>query len=446
MVHSMTPRISTATLAAAIVLGAVLRATVLPVRVPPVDESWRAWSAHAATEGPARMYGPRGHTVHFGDLDVPVVYPPLALAEFAVIGRAYQLATRGPIADDTRLVVAIKTTIVVFELALTAAIFAALRRTAGADAARAGAAAYWANPAALVATSLGYVDAFVALPATGAIVAASSQRPRWAGVLLAAAVMTKPQAMLIAPAVGLAVWNAGDSTGARLRIISAALAAAATGILIVVPLMAAGTLYYMLRSVAVLAGHDMLSAWAFNAWWFVSYLFAAAAAAADGFRAALSAPTAMVTHAAAIERGFPHPRIVAAAVVAGAAAWGLIRARRTTDLGAHAALAAFLVVAYFVLSVQVHENHFFLALPLLALAAALRPELAPVFAAFSVTFALNLYLVYGWAGHAPSTQVLPAVGIDATVIVSLVNCALFAWFAATFARLCRGGNGALASR
>ncbi|MBW8868055.1 MAG: hypothetical protein JF610_12130, partial [Acidobacteria bacterium] len=122
--------------------------------------------------------------------------------------------------------------------------------------------------------------------------------------------------------------------------------------------------------------------------------------------------------------------------------WALYRARAAADLGLHTALAALIVVAYFVLSVQVHENHFFLAIPFLTLAAVQRPAFAPVSAALSVTFALNLALTYGWAGHASPAIRVPIVGIDATVIVATANCVLLVWFAATFARVCRGGPAA----
>jgi hypothetical protein len=64
--------------AAAFLAGAILRLATVSHRVDAVDLSWRAWSYHAATEGPARMYGPRGHTVSLEQIAVPVVYPPLA--------------------------------------------------------------------------------------------------------------------------------------------------------------------------------------------------------------------------------------------------------------------------------------------------------------------------------------------------------------------------------
>jgi hypothetical protein len=438
----MTPRIAAAAFAAALVAGAALRISVLRVGVLAVDDSWRAWSYHAATTGSAHMYGPRGHTVRFGAIDAPVVYPPLALDELGVVGRIYARVRGGRFPDDEGLTIAIKGTIVLFDAAVTMLLYRTLRRTAGPHEAQFGAATYWLNPAVLYATSLGYVDALVALPAAAAVIAASGAHAAAAGALVAAAVMTKPQGIFIVPVVALALWNGGARVEAAARERTAMFAAAATGIVLVAPMIAAGTLWYMLRSVAVLAGHNMLSALAFNVWWIVSYVFAAAAAAGGGLSTALAAEPAVLTHAYAIERGLPHPRVIALVLLVPAVCWALYRARAAADVGLHTALAALIVVAYFVLSVQVHENHFFLAIPFLTLAAVQRPAFAPVSAALSVTFALNLALTYGWAGHVSPTIRVPIVGIDATVIVAIANCVLLVWFAATFARVCRGGPAA----
>jgi len=76
-------------------------------------------------------------------------------------------------------------------------------------------------------------------------------------------------------------------------------------------------------------------------------------------------------------------------------------------------------------------------LELVRVGPALRPEFAAITVALSVTFALNLYLTYGWAGHTPPTTRLPLAHIDATLIVAVVNCALFAWFGVTIDRVCR---------
>jgi hypothetical protein len=438
----MTPRVATAAFAAALVVGAALRVTVLRVGVLAVDDSWRAWSYHAATTGTAYMYGPRGHTVQFGKIDAPVVYPPLALDELGIVGRIYARLRGGQFPDDAGLTMAIKGTIVLFDAVLTTVLYRTLRRLAGSREAQFGAAMYWINPAVLYATSLGYVDALVALPASAAVIAATGGHSAAAGALVAAAAMTKPQGVFIVPVVALALWNAGTRLEAPARERTALFAAAAIGIVLVAPLVAAGTLWYMLRSVAVLAGHNMLSALAFNLWWIVSYVVAATSAIGGGLRAALAAEPAVLTHAYAMGRGLPHPRLIALALLVPVVCWAVYRARAAADLGLHAALAAFIVVAYFVLSVQVHENHFFLAMPFLTLAAALRPAFTRVAGALSITFALNLALTYGWAGQLPSTTRLPIVGIDATVIVALANCALLAWFAAVFARVCRDGSGA----
>jgi hypothetical protein len=217
----------------------------------------------------------------------------------------------------------------------------------------------------------------------------------------------------------------------------AVLASAFSAAIVAAPVVAVGKTFQMLRSIAVLAGHDMLSALAFNLWWIVSYLFMAAAASAGGLRAAVTARAEIVRHSYVTARGFPHPRMVALVLLAAAVLWALKTARHARDLGLHAALAAFVVVTYFTLSVQVHENHFFLALPLLAIAAALRPAFAPVFAAFSVTFALNLYLPFGLRGNGPPELVNTTIPVDPGVLVAFLTCTLFVWFAAILARECQ---------
>jgi hypothetical protein len=420
----------------ALTVGALIRIAILPIGASAVDDSWRAWSYHAATRGPWNLYGPRGHTVSFAGIDAPVVYPPLALDEFAIIGRAHMALNGGRFDNDVALTRTIKGAIVLLDGMLTALIFLVVRRAGGAASAWWAGMAYWLNPAVLMITTLGYVDVFLAIPAVGALIAASYGRPWLTGILFAAGIMTKPQGLFIAPAAALALWNAGHGESGMRRLCEAAAASAMAAALIAAPVVAVGKTYDMLRSVAVLAGHDALSALAFNLWWIVSYLFTAAAARAGGLHAALLVHTDIVTHAYAMERGWPHPRVVAILLLAASVLWALKTAVRARDLGLHAALAAFIVFTYFTLSVQVHENHFFLALPLLAIAAALRRAFAPVLAAVSVSFALNLYVIFGVRGDGPPAFVTTLTRIDPSVLLSVINCALFGWMAAVFARAC----------
>jgi len=87
-------------IAAVLIAGALLRLANLSNSVAAVDPSWRVWSYHAPTEGPARMYGPKGHTVALDDIEVPVVYPPLALYELALIGRVHLARSDGRFPPD----------------------------------------------------------------------------------------------------------------------------------------------------------------------------------------------------------------------------------------------------------------------------------------------------------------------------------------------------------
>ena len=424
-------------LGAALIAGALLRIAILPIGVPVVDDSWRAWSHQGAVSGPWNLYGPRGHVVSFGGIEAPVVYPPLALDELALLGRAHLAMHRGRFNNDVALTRTIKGAIVLLDVVLSALLFVAVTHARSAKAGWWAAMGYWANPAALMTTTLGYIDVFLAVPAAGAVVAASSGRPWLAGGLLAAAVLTKPQGLFVAPVVVLALWNSGAAGGAIARLRQAAFASLLTAALVSAPVIAVGKTYYMLRSIAVLAGHDMLSALAYNGWWIVSYLFAAAAARPGGWHAALTAQPEIVTHAYAMAHGMPNPRVIGLVLLGGFVAWALNTAQRTRDLGLHAALGGLIVVAYFTLSVQVHENHFFLALPLLAIAAALRPAFAAVGTALSAAFALNLYLPFGVNGDGAPQFVTGVLGLDASVVVAAVVCGLFAWLAAVFARECR---------
>ncbi len=419
----------------ALIVGALIRIAILPIAVPAVDDSWRAWSFHAATRGPWNLYGPKGRTVTFGGIEAPVVYPPLALDEFAILGRAHIALNGGRFDNNVALTRTIKGAIVLLDGLLTALVFLVVRRSAGTPRAWWAAMAYWANPAVLMITTLGYVDVFLAIPAVGAVIAASNGRPWLTGALFTAAVLTKPQGLFVAPIAALALWNArGAGTGvARLR--EGVAASALTAAIISAPVVAAGKTYDMLRSIAVLAGHDMLSALAFNAWWIMGYVLQAFAARGAGLVTALRVQPEVVTHAYAMARGVPNPRVIGVLLMAAPIVWALKIAVHARDLGLQSALGAFIVVAYFTLSVQVHENHFFLALPLLAIAAALRPAFAPVLAGLSVSFALNLYLVFGVRGDGPAAFATIA-GIDSSVPAAVVCCAVFAWFAAVFSHEC----------
>ena len=135
-----------------------------------------------------------------------------------------------------------------------------------------------------------------------------------------------------------------------------------------------------------------------NLWWIVTYVMRAIYAVPDmgvagAFLSPVRRPLAITT---IVELGYPNPRLAASLLVLAAVAWGFWTGRKVRDLPRLALLGAWVVYAYFMLSVQVHENHFFMILPLLALAAAALPEWRVPFWVLSVIFALNLNLFYGF--------------------------------------------------
>jgi hypothetical protein len=258
-----------------------------------------------------------------------------------------------------------------------------------------------------------------------------------AGALAAAAVLTKPQAVVILPAIALAIWNieAGVARSARVAAACAGACVVAAGL--IGPVIAAGAWANMVQTMERLTHHDMLSGNACNLWWIVGYVMRAYYSMGDmGAWAAFTTPTRILQISRVVELGYPNPRPIGAALTLLAAGWSLWTARRAREVWLLAALAAFLVHAYSTLSAQVHENHLYAAVPLLAMASAGRPRFTPVYLALSAIVALNLNLFYGISedlGYAiPRTLLI----VDLTVIVAVLNCAALAWHAAVLRREC----------
>jgi hypothetical protein len=189
--------------------------------------------------------------------------------------------------------------------------------------------------------------------------------------------------------------------------------------------------------VSSLLRHDMLSAYAANVWWVVTYFMRASYAVADmGTWAAWTMPMRILGISTIVRLGYPDPRPFATAAFALVALWGLSQARHWRDLSLVYALGAFIVHTYFVLSVAVHENHLYLAVPLLALAAAARPRLRRIHVALSTVIALNLFLFFGLGGGVPLPPRTFTI-IDATVLLAAANCVLFGWHARVFRLECK---------
>ena len=431
-------------------LGLCLRLAALPMPGTVDVTVFKIWAHAGATGRVSEMYGvggtPPERRLHdFDGRQTTVNYPPVALYELALVGLAYDALVPG-FPNGTALTAAVKFLPVLAEIAIVWILVLAVRRfrPGAPEQAWYAGLAYWLNPAALLTSAvLGYVDALFALPAIGALVAAAAGRGALAGGLLALAVLTKPQAVLVAPVVALALLVGHERQSPFPAIRKLALAAGAgalTAGFVLVPVAAAGAWRNFLQAMGSFARHDMLSGQAANIWWLVTYVMRAIYAVpemgvADAFLSPVRRPLAITTITGL---GYPNPRLAASLIVAGAIVWGLWKARKVRDLPRLALLGAWAVYAYFMLAVQVHENHFFMMLPLMAVAAASLPRWRAMFWVLSVIFALNLFLFYGLGDRVGVAVPRGITVIDATVWLSVANVVVFLWFARQLGRCLDG--------
>jgi hypothetical protein len=269
-----------------------------------------------------------------------------------------------------------------------------------------------------------------------ALAAACVGQPWLAGAGFALAVLTKPQAALLGPVVVLAVVNAAPGA----RRVAALAAASVAGLAVlaagILPYVVAGSFENLVQAMASLGRHRDLSANAANAWWLVTWLMRGAYAVADlgwfdAFVLPVRRPLAIAT---IVDLGYPNPRAFASLAVMAVMGWGLWKNRGARDLSRVAALGGWAVFAYFVLGVAAHENHGFLVLPMLALAAALQPGWRPLAWTLSLTMALNLNAFYGLGDGVGSAIPRRITGLDLTVWLAALHVVLLVVYGRRLAR------------
>jgi hypothetical protein len=425
-----------------LVAGLIVRAAALPLGGTRDTIPWRVWSYNAAKEGVSGLYGrggspPEWRTLSYLGADAQATYPPLALHELGLAGRVHRALNHGAFPNTTGLMIAIKAPGLLADIGLALLIFVAVRRLAGERAARWGTLAYWLNPGIVLdGAALGYLDPQFMLPIVASLLAAASGRAWVSGALAAAAVLTKPQPVVIGPAIALALWHSTVDAGARgRRFVVALVSGLAVAALVVGPVFAAGGGPSFLQAMARLQAHDMLSGNACNLWWIVGYVVRAIYSVEDyGVWGAIVHQTQILQISRFMEVGGPDPRPIALVLLAVAFAWACWTTRRAREVWVVAALGGFLVHAYAVLAVQVHENHMVAAVPLLAVAAAGRRSFAPVFLAVSAIVALNLNMFYGISEDVGFAVPRGITGVDLSVVVAAVNCGALVWHGRVLAR------------
>jgi hypothetical protein len=419
---------------ALLLLGLLIRVACLPLPGTEDVNVWKTWS-YGASAGVSTMYGVGGHPperglVVWGNRRTTVDYPPATLYGLGAIGRIYRIFDPS-FTDSARLTAAIKLSLLCADALICVSLWTLVRRRYSDTIARSAVLLYWLNPATLMDGGvLGYLDPWAGALVMAALAAADAPSPALCGAAIVLAAMTKAQAIFVAPIAAIVLLNRSDGRRARAALVASASGLAAA-LVVLAPFARAGALPNVVRGVASLLRHDMLSGTAANVWWIVTWLLRASYAVRDlGAWAAWTMTVRILGVSRVIALGYPNPRPVATVLAGAVMIWAYWRAWRAAvpvalDAGALA------VQAYFVLAVQVHENHLYLALPLMAAAAAARPRLDAPFAAMSAVFALNLFLFYGIGRGFPLPPRRFTV-IDATVVLAFLSVAAFVWHARRF--------------
>ena len=405
--------------------GLILRAAGLPLRGTDDMDVWKLWT-HAGSMHLSTMYGVGGNpperaVLVWGRRSGTVEYPPATLFALAAVGHVYR-AIDPYYTDGVWLTVAVKLSILAGDFGVCIALWHLMRRESLAIA-RTAVLFYWLNPAVILdGAVLGYLDPWLGALTMTSLLAIDRGRFARAGVALALTALTKLQIALILPLVALTVWLRVPTQRLWRASTSLLAGAAATTAIIVAPFARIGALPNLVQGAGRAFHHDMLSAEAVNVWWIVTWIL----------RAAWTAPVRILGISRMVALGYPNPRPIGTALAGSLMLWAYWHARRG-PLPIVLASGVCAIHAYTLLSVQVHENHFYLALPLAAAAGAARPALRAPYALATAVCLLNLFLFQGF-GHDFALPPRMFTVVDATVLLSFVNIGAFVWHARRFAR------------
>ena len=376
-----------------------------------------AWTRLVTLEGVERAY--RGTYP-----ETFAVYGPVVMASYRAAGLAYRAAVDptfalAPAEASPWLRRAIKAVALGWHLGAAVVLGWLVWRGSGPLWGAAVTALYLANPAAVLDVGhWGQPDGALALFAVLTVGCAAAGRWGPAGAALALAALVKPQAWTLLPLVGLVAWQ----TGGRRALLLAGAGGLAAAAPVLAPYALAGRLSDLLSLPGVVArAMPVVSGNAHNVWWLV--------AGAQG-----SSPVTIADTASLL--GPLSYRVVAAALlVAFLALTTWLLASRRVGLAEGAALW---VVGWFVLTTQAHENHWFIALPLLCLALPRRPGLLAAAGLLSLGGLLNLVLhdplvlhALALDGAAPGAQGLLA---DLRTLNAVLVVALLAGWSASAVR------------
>jgi hypothetical protein len=328
-------------------------------------KAYRRWAVAAAQQGVSRVY-------HASDMD----YPPLYAYLLWPLGKvSVALAPKG--GNPVLWTALVKLPPLAFDLVTAALLFRVGRRAEGDDATPPWRlllpAAYLANPAVVFDTGYwGHPDSILGFFVLAALLLSAEGRAAAAFASLALATLMKPLAAPFFPLLALVVLLRSGSSG----LLRGAAAAAATALAAFLPFVLAGEAGAVLQRVVLdLDAMPYTSVNAHNVWG----LF-------GGWTRADAPVLGPVT---ATQLG----TLVFGALLS---ALLLLCFRRFGTRGPQAQEAALLgagvAFCFFMVSTHMHENHLFVALPLLAAALPLGRQWRQLFIAVTLAVLLNLAL------------------------------------------------------
>jgi len=436
-------------LLAILVAGLVLRLAVL--WMPGTEDMYpnRMWGAHALRSGLVNVYSLtdqdwltvlllrlRGIPAHvrvvnptdlgpLGPFAGVAAYPPGNILAFEFSVALCKALQGGVLKAGPLLNACLNLPPVLFSLGIALAVGFFMKKELGTMPVGA-LAIFWLHPA-LILTSpiLGYTDPIFAFLCLVSLILCFRRRYTSCMFLLALACLTKPQGVLIVPAVATVVfsegrWRALWRYGLRLALFS---------LLLLLPFILAGRFLGIFAGVLQNMFYPALSAQQLNVWWLVGGVVQASRGVSQGV---LPSVITMVSRADFVSWAGFHPLWIALPAFAGFTGVNLYYLYSELRAGNRWALfwsAALEVFGFTMLMMCTHEHHlyafFVYALPLLALG---KESMTRLYWVLSALFGLNVFLFNGFGERytSPGYWLRTLPGFDLTILIALANIITFA--------------------
>ncbi len=367
--------ISPVAIASALGVAALAGIASLALMLLPAHEAadvthYKYWARLVAFEGVAGAYsGVYPETA--------AIYPPLTMYGYELAGSLYrrfwdpEFEMQGALSSRA-LTVLVKLVAVVPHLALTIVVYLLVASRQPAPVPFGAAVAYGLNPAALFDTAYwGQPDPVHAGLLLLALWSFGHDRPTLGWLMVGLAAAAKPQAWVLLPLLGYVSLRRFGLAGTA----AGGLAAAAAGLAVCLPFIAAGTISDLFKLPGLITETmPVASANAHNLWWLATEARPEFVFDADPWLGSVT---------------YRQAAGVLALLLLGFTLW------RTDPRGTPEhllTLGSFLAFGWFMITTRAHENHAFFALPMLAVAAASSRFLAAVFAVISTTLFLNMVM------------------------------------------------------